>query len=213
MSDVMDASAARALTDRAKIDAEKLWVTFLDLYRGEAHTALGYSSWADYCKAEFDVGRSRAYELLNAARVAEALRESAMADLPRPRNERVARELGSFGDDLEAMRETWSEAVEQHGPEPTAAEVRDIREARSAKAAPSPAPEPQGDPEKDFRFQVLEDVVELLEQVSEPETVVLPTDPGDVEALDEAIRFLADWTPRMVKAWREHKRALRRRAA
>jgi hypothetical protein len=44
---------ARQLTDEVKVDAQKLWAKLLSLYEGGAHIALGYSSWADYCRQEF----------------------------------------------------------------------------------------------------------------------------------------------------------------
>jgi hypothetical protein len=60
---------ARRLTDEVKADTQKLWAKLLSLYEGGAHTALGYSLWAAYCEQEFHMRRTRAYQLLQAARV------------------------------------------------------------------------------------------------------------------------------------------------
>ena len=69
----MSEAEARAATEQVKTDAAALWRSLLRLYEGQAHTALGYSSWSDYCAAEFDIGKSRAYQLLDAGRVVAAL--------------------------------------------------------------------------------------------------------------------------------------------
>jgi hypothetical protein len=54
--------------------------------------------------------------------------------LPAPRNEAVARELAPLRDQPTELRETWAQAVEEHGPTPTAAQVREVRQARHAPA-------------------------------------------------------------------------------
>lgn len=116
------ADAARQLTDEVKADAAALWAKLLRLYEGGAHTMLGYASWAAYCAAEFDMGKSHAYRMLDAARVVDALPRS-------PNGERlsegVARELAAvLRDDPEQLQEVWEELVERHGPRPTAKQVR-----------------------------------------------------------------------------------------
>lgn len=124
--------AARTLTEQVKADAAALWAKLLELYEGEAHTALGYSSWADYCRDEFDMGRDYSYKLLTSARVVEALGESTNG---RPASERVARELVPvLREEPEAVEEVWAEVVEEHGPTPTAAEVNAVVTRRQVEA-------------------------------------------------------------------------------
>jgi hypothetical protein len=60
---------ARALTEQARREAAALWRTLLRLHAGGAHLALGYGSWADYCRAELGKGKAEAYRLLAAGRV------------------------------------------------------------------------------------------------------------------------------------------------
>jgi hypothetical protein len=67
--------AARVLTDEVKADASALWVRFLDLHDAGVHAALGYSSWSDYCAAEFDMSKPMAYRVINAGRVVASLSE------------------------------------------------------------------------------------------------------------------------------------------
>jgi hypothetical protein len=114
----LSAGEARALTDEVKADAAALWRKLLRLYEGAAHTALGYASWADYCRAEFDMGRSRAYQLLDAGRVVAVIEDqSTMVD---SLNERQARELASLLDDPERLRELVQAVVDEDGNLPTA---------------------------------------------------------------------------------------------
>jgi hypothetical protein len=149
----LTAAAARALTDEVKSDAAALWTKLLDLYRGGAHLALGYPNWGEYCTAEFgDIeglphSSSSGYRLLDAARVVEVIRAHGDGDdaiptcgnespggrtvLPIPTNARVADELAHAArEDPEQVQEVWAEVVHEHGPEPTAAQVRAHVQAR-----------------------------------------------------------------------------------
>lgn len=123
----LTADAARALTDEAKGDAAALWRKLLTLYEGEAHLALRFKSWAAYCEAEFDWSDATAYRLLQSARVVGQLPMGSSG----PTTERVARELVPVLKQApERVPEVWGEVVELHGPEPTAAQVREVVQPR-----------------------------------------------------------------------------------
>jgi hypothetical protein len=120
------AAEARRLTDEVKADAQALWAKLRGLYESGAHRALGYKSWAGYCAAEFDMGKSQAYRVLEAARVVEAIPQ--LGNAP----ESVVREmLPVIREDPEAGEVVWGEVVEEHGPQPTAKQVRDHLEQRA----------------------------------------------------------------------------------
>jgi hypothetical protein len=116
---VLSEDEARRLTDEVKQDAAALWTKLLRLYEGQAHAALGYSSWAGYCANEFDIGKSQAYRLLDAGRVADTLAQSPIGERPEL-TESVARELVPLKDDPTAM----VEVLDQAGEKPTAKSVR-----------------------------------------------------------------------------------------
>src|SRR5512133_3331012 len=78
----LDMAEARLLTDEVRADATAMWEKLRLLYEGQAHVALGYSSWGDYCAAEFDVGSSQAYRLLDAGRVRHLLGQRAETHSP-----------------------------------------------------------------------------------------------------------------------------------
>lgn len=114
---VVTAQQARILTDEVKDDAAALWAKLLRLYEGGAHKALGYSSWGAYYSAEFGETGTRGYQLLDAARVLDALPHSTTVEWP---SESAARELVPIlRKDPERVEEVWLEAScsrrRQHG--------------------------------------------------------------------------------------------------
>jgi N6-adenosine-specific RNA methylase IME4 len=117
----LEASAARALTDRIKEGAENLWRMLLEAYEGGAHTALGYSSWGAYFEAEFGCRKSKAYQLLEAGRVVRAIdANSAIAERPTESQTRPLAPIAKTAP--EGAARIWEAAVEEHG-DPTAADV------------------------------------------------------------------------------------------
>lgn len=74
----MDASAARAITDRIKVGVEACWELITCAYTERAWDALGYSSWDDYCTREFGTSRLR-LPREERAEVVSSLRESGLS--------------------------------------------------------------------------------------------------------------------------------------
>jgi hypothetical protein len=70
---------ARALTDTIRNAAEVLWVLIARAHAGKAWQSLGYNTWEAYVRAEFDMSRSRSYQILDQARVIAAI-ESAVPE-------------------------------------------------------------------------------------------------------------------------------------
>lgn len=60
---------AEALTEHIRSTADVLYVLLSRAHAGKAWEALGYKSFAEYVKEEFDISRSRAYQLLDQAKV------------------------------------------------------------------------------------------------------------------------------------------------
>jgi len=112
-----------------------------------------HGTFEDYCRERWGFTDRRARHLMGAAEV--------VADLPTGTvvpNEAVARELAPLRDEPEQLREAWSEAVEQHGPAPTAAQVREVIRGTGAPAPALPAgrcrvpPDLQAALRREFRF-------------------------------------------------------------
>lgn len=90
------------------------------LYRRHQNT------FEEYCGAQFGIKRAHAYRLIESAKVVAAL--SPIGDVPA--TESQARELVPLLREPEQLRETWAEVIAEHGPEPTAAQVRETVQAR-----------------------------------------------------------------------------------
>jgi len=130
----MDRYEARALTDTVKRDLGHIYRNLVSLYERRGHEALGYGSWAEYCRAEFDVGQSRSYQLLDAGRVIRDI-EAHSTIVESPPNEAVARELAKDPEPAEA----WADVVELNGDTPTAAQTRAVvQERRQLKDPATP---------------------------------------------------------------------------
>lgn len=89
----MSVGDARALTERIKEAAHGLCLLLLEAHDREAWRALAYSSWRAYATAEFRMGQSHAYRLLDQARVIRALESAANSPLGEIVSERDARAI------------------------------------------------------------------------------------------------------------------------
>lgn len=68
---------ARRLTDDIKTTAGQLWVLLSEAHNRRAWAALGYDRWEDYVRVEFDMSRSRSYQILTQAEVVKAVAAAA----------------------------------------------------------------------------------------------------------------------------------------
>lgn len=75
----MTKAAAEEVTEAIKSYATATWVLVKRAHDGKAWKSLGYSTWADYVKTEFDMSASRSYQLINQAEVIAALEDAAPA--------------------------------------------------------------------------------------------------------------------------------------
>jgi hypothetical protein len=82
---------ARAVTEAIKHHAEQLYELLYQAWSRKAWKALGYASFAAYVQTEFAMTRQRAYQLLDQARIVEAI--SAAATTPVDIPEAAARDL------------------------------------------------------------------------------------------------------------------------
>jgi hypothetical protein len=73
----MDVAEARQFTARITSAADQLWLLLLESHDRRAWAMLGYPSWRVYDKAEFGMGQSHAYRLLDQGCVVRALEAAA----------------------------------------------------------------------------------------------------------------------------------------
>lgn len=198
MSAALDRSEAGRL-ESCEARIERGLATFVDVGQallevrdGRLYRA-GHGTFEDYCRERWGMVASRARQLIAAAETAATVTD-VTPDLPTPRNEAVARELAPLRSDPPRLREAWQQAVEEHGPEPTAAQVRDkVRD-------------PIGDaikriPQGDSRVYAIDTAAFILRDIPPPEELYIPRGIGHYESLDAALAFLTDWVARMNVVW------------
>jgi len=115
--DALEAVIERGLGAFVEVGRALLEIRDSRLYR-ETH-----GTFEDYCRERWDFDRTYAHRLTQAATVVSML---PIGNTPSPANEAVVRELAPLRDEPEALRETWDAAVQEHGEQPTAAQVRDV---------------------------------------------------------------------------------------
>jgi hypothetical protein len=134
----MTKSCARDLTDRIKKAADDLAEMLWRAYQGKAWAALGYSSWKEYCDAEFQMTERHSYRLLDFVEIKTIVSGSKSIEatdqldsvsntdqLLTPTHESQTRALKSL-DAPEQKIEAWKSAVEgANGKQPTAKQVKE----------------------------------------------------------------------------------------
>lgn len=86
----------------------------------------GHTTFEDYCRARWQMDRSRAYQFISAASVMETL--STDVDILPPAYEVQARQLSPLRNDPETLKQVWNEAVERSNGQPSAQIIREVRE-------------------------------------------------------------------------------------
>lgn len=99
-TDPLDENQAKELTEYIRSTSNVLYVLIERAHTGKAHLALGYKTFQDYVRAEFDISRSRAYQLLNQSRVISEIESALPEGTPVHITEAAARDLKHALDDL-----------------------------------------------------------------------------------------------------------------
>jgi heat shock protein HspQ len=84
---------ARQLTHSIRDASEVIWILIARAHAGKAWRALGYDTWEEYVKSEFNMSRSRSYQLLDQAKVISAIEEAMPEGTNINLTEAAAREL------------------------------------------------------------------------------------------------------------------------
>lgn len=116
----LEAVIERGMATFVEVGAALMEVRDGRLYRPENGGRWG--AFEDYCRERWGFSRIHAHRLMTAADAVAGLLP--MGNGPAPASERQARELAAIPAGRRA--EVWQEAVERHGPQPTAAAIRAI---------------------------------------------------------------------------------------
>lgn len=148
----LNADEAQALTQHIRAATDVLWTLVARAHAGRAWKALGYTSWESYVSAEFNMSRSRSYQLLDHARVVSAIEAAAPVGTVVQLNERSARELKAH---LEQVTEVVGESTAGLSPQEAEDTINDVlAEFRANLASHSesagPSETPWGQPHDDY---------------------------------------------------------------
>lgn len=164
---------ARALTDEVKADAVALWAKLLELYEGKAHKALGYKSWGAYFEAEFGQSGSHGYKLLNAAKVAPLITIDGNGEDVGPLiADTLAPVLKNEGE--QAVKETYAKAQADHGPKPTAKQVKQTVQAKGEIEQAVIAKAGKGAAQRDIAKELGVPITTVAKIVQEERTAAKP---------------------------------------
>lgn len=109
-SSPMTETEAREATSAIKDGLVNLRQLLLEVYERGGWKALGYATFIEYAQIEFDYGKSRAYQLIDAATVERNLRYSTMVENALPIPERHLRPLADLPSDVQPI--IYQQAVE-----------------------------------------------------------------------------------------------------
>lgn len=183
---------AQKLTKKIKEATDHLWYLLIDAHEGKAWKALGYTSWEAYVKAEFGMGRSRSYQLLDQGKVVEALRD-ATGDLS-TKVDISEREARDIKDDLPVVTEAIKAKVDA-GEDPGKAVANTVAEKRAEKErakAEKAAQQAESNRRRDEFNAKLPDAIKRQEQAKADAIAKRKASPVDVEALIAEVEGLRE---------------------
>lgn len=138
---------AVVLTEHIRATADVLYVLVQRAHAGRAWEALGYDSFGSYVTSEFNISRSRAYQLLNQANIIAQIQDAAPEGTQISINEATARDLKSMVDELVPEIEAATDGLRPEDAESVIEEMiaRFREEARAGKDADSEDESSEGD--------------------------------------------------------------------
>lgn len=151
----------------------------------------GYATFEEYCRHRWGFSRIHAHRLMAAADAVTDMLPT--GNTATPASERQARELAAIADPIRRT-EVWQQAVERHGPQPTAAAIRSIARPDDS-ATRLPVEEIDGPPlfpkrPEPRRFAVVD--TETGEVVGDAEPMApIDLDAGRLRATGEGLRTAA----------------------
>lgn len=129
--DQMSEARAREITEAIRSAATVTYVLLAQAHAQNAHRALGYETWADYVREEFDMSAQRSYQLLDLSKVTNEIESVVPEGTEVKITEAQARDIKR---ELPMVTEKIREAIDE-GEDPEDAVERVVDEAREQKKA------------------------------------------------------------------------------
>lgn len=174
----MSEQQAREITEAIRSAATATYILLAQAHEGKAFKALGYSTWADYVKEEFEISPQRSYQLLDLSRAINLIEDSAPEGTNVKLTEAQARDIKR---ELPKITEQIREATQNLEPEDAGAEVdRIIEEAREQKKADDKVIEEKekklAEADQEGYQRALEDVATQMLDADAPENMTSSAD-------------------------------------
>lgn len=119
----MTKDAARELTEQIKATATATYVLIHRAHELKCWVSLGYKTWEDYVINEFDMSKSRSYQLINQAKVVEAIQEVVPDGTEVLLTEAQARDVEKA---LPRITDKLKEKTKNQSPDEAAQTVKDV---------------------------------------------------------------------------------------
>jgi hypothetical protein len=182
-TDVMNVEEATEITNAIRSTAMATYVLLSEAHRRDAHRALGYSTWADYVREEFDMSAQRSYQLLDLSRAVEML-ESAVPDgveirLTEAQARDIKRELPRITEQIEESTKDLSPEDAQDVVDGLIDEMREQK--KLEKKAEQEKAEADADAEDEEYQKGLEAAADALLDADRPEGMTDIADDGLIE--------------------------------
>jgi hypothetical protein len=129
----MDEVEAREVTEAIRSAATATYILLAHAHEGKAYKALGYETWADYVRDEFEISSQRSYQLLDLSKAVKMIESAAPEGTVVKLTEAQARGIKK---ELPKITEQVAEATKGKTPEEAEEEidriVGDIRDQKKA---------------------------------------------------------------------------------
>lgn len=121
----MNLDEAQQITNAIKSSVTATYILIAEAHSRKAHKALGYETWADYVKEEFDISSSRSYQLLDLSKTVKEIEAATPDGTVIKLTEAQARDIKR---ELPRITEVIKEQTATLEPEEAAQRVDDIIE-------------------------------------------------------------------------------------
>lgn len=176
----LNTEQAKQITHSIRDAAEVIWILIARAHAGKAWKALGYDSWEDYVKSEFNMSRSRSYQLLDQAKVISEIEAALPKGSEVKISEAAARELKVVLEEAVPEIRKATEGLEKEEAVKVAEDILSkYREKAHAEVDPVfevPNPE-DADTSGDININSPAEIVYSTESLSETESVGVAISP------------------------------------
>lgn len=179
----MSEDEAHNITDAIKSSATATYILLAQAHQHKAWKALGYSTWADYVKEEFDISASRSYQLLDLSKAVAMLESATPEGTAVKLTEAQARDIKR---ELPNITEQIKEETKDLSPEDASEEVDriidEIREQNKLEDKEAEKKQKESEEkEEEERMEELEAQADAILEADSPSELTDSADDGLVE--------------------------------